>query len=247
MISLFYCFSYTHSSVANAADKIITVSTSIDYVSEYVFRGTSLARGAVQPDVNLTLGNFNAGIWASVAIGEASAIADDEINFYASYQKSISQILSWDIGTIVYHYPDTPGGLFDFGDNSTLEVYSGVNLDIHLAPSLHTYYDFNREAFTLTATAQHSLPLVSNVHLDFDLTAALVQIKGDTDYQYGLMSVALNYALKPSVNIHLGTHISLSSEDSLNFRRFQTPQGSDFAATTDNTLFWTGIGITTEF
>ena len=34
----------------------VGVSVSVDYVSEYVFRGVSFARGAVQPGIELSMG-----------------------------------------------------------------------------------------------------------------------------------------------------------------------------------------------
>jgi len=48
----------------------VSVSTSIDYVSEYVFRGVSFARGAVQPGIEVSKGDFTVGVWTSAAIGE---------------------------------------------------------------------------------------------------------------------------------------------------------------------------------
>ena len=55
---------------ANAQD--VSVSTSIDYVSDYVFRGVSLADSAIQSGVEASLGAFTAGAWFSTGVGDTS-------------------------------------------------------------------------------------------------------------------------------------------------------------------------------
>ena len=67
---------------ANAQD--VSVSTSVDYVSDYVFRGVSLADSAVQSGVEASLGAFTAGAWLSTGVGDTSITAGDEIDLYAS-------------------------------------------------------------------------------------------------------------------------------------------------------------------
>ena len=117
----------------------LTVAVSVDYVSEYVFRGTSLARGAVQPGIEISKNGFTAGVWTSTAIGEASTLAGDEIDIYGSYSWAFSDIVSADVGATIYHYPDINGNLLDFGDASTFEIYGGLGFDTPLAPTIYTY------------------------------------------------------------------------------------------------------------
>jgi len=57
----------------------VSVSTSIDLVSDYVFRGVSLADTAIQPGVEVAVGDFTVGGWFSTGVGETSALALDEI------------------------------------------------------------------------------------------------------------------------------------------------------------------------
>ena len=68
------------STYAFAGDDL-SVSVSTDYVSKYVFRGVALAGGAFQPGAEVSVGNFTAGVWASVASGEESIVFADEIGF----------------------------------------------------------------------------------------------------------------------------------------------------------------------
>ena len=234
---------------AQASDIIegVSVSTSIDYVSEYVFRGVSFARGAVQPGVELSKGNLTVGVWTSAAIGEASAVAGDEIDVYASYGFDLSDTISASVGATIFHFPDVDGGLFDFGGASTLEFSAGVGFDTLLAPSVTAYYDVDLEAFTLEGGLSHSVPVADKTSVDFGLTGGFVAADGDGDYEYGVGSVSLGYAFTDNVSSYIGANYSVSSIDSLNFRRFVDPTGTAFSATTDDTETWFGVGFAAGF
>lgn len=134
--------------VAQAQD--ISVSTSVDLVSEYVFRGTSLAEAAVQPGVEVAVGDFTAGAWFSTGFGETSIAAGDEVDLYASYSLALIDGVSTDIGITYYHYPQG-GGLFetDNGNAGSYEIFGSLGFDTVLAPSVTAYYDFTLENFTL--------------------------------------------------------------------------------------------------
>lgn len=233
---------------AQAGD--ISVSTSIDYVSEYVFRGVSFARGAVQPGIEVSKGDFTVGVWTSAAIGEASVVAGDEIDVYASYGFELSDSISASVGATIYHFPDVPGSLFDFGDASSLEFNAGVSFDTPLAPSVTAYYDVDLEAFTLEGGVGHSVPVGEKTSLDLGLTAGLVAADGGGDYEYGQASASLGYGFTDDVSAYIGANYSLSSIDSLNFRRFEdvtTTPATPFSATTSDNLLWFGVGVAAGF
>lgn len=226
----------------------LSVSISIDYNSEYVFRGVSLARGALQPGIEISKNGFTAGVWSSTAIGEASAIAGDEIDIYAGYSWAPSSIVSADIGATIYHYPDIEGNLLDFGNASTFEVYGGLGFDVPLSPTIYTYYDFDLEALTVEGGFSKNMPVAEKTTLDLSLTAGLVSLDNGTDYEYGAASANINYELSDSISFKLGANYALSSTESLNFRRFTNlATGSDFAATTDKSKFWLGLGVSANF
>lgn len=230
------------STYAFAGDDV-SVSVSVDYVSEYVFRGVSFARGAVQPGIEISKGGFTTGVWTSAAIGEASSAAGDEIDVYAGYSWDLSDAISADVGATVYHFPDVSGGLFDFGGASTIEVYAGASFDTALAPSLYGYYDFDLKAFTVEAGVGHSLPVGESTSLDLGLTGGLVTADGGGDYQYGTASASLGYGFTDDVSAYVGANYSLSSEDTL---RFKVDGNGDAFTNTDN-LFWLGVGFAAGF
>lgn len=201
------------SSTATAGD--IGVSVSTDYVSEYVFRGVSFANTAVQPGIEFSKGGFSAGVWASVGIGETSALAGDEIDLYAGYGWDINDLVSASVGATIYHFPES-GGLFAFdGNSSTLEVYAGLALDTVLAPALTGYYDFDLEAFTLEGSVGHGFAVSDDVSFDVGVTGGLVT--GSSAYEWATASASLSYGFDDESSIYVGANFSLNSNDNLNF------------------------------
>lgn len=221
------------------AGEDVSVSVSVDYVSEYVFRGVSYARGAIQPGLEVGTGGFTAGVWASLPTGDFKNIAGDEVDLYAGYSWDVSDTVSADVGATVYHFPDATGGLFDFGGASTFEVYGGLGFDTALSPSLYGYYDFDLEAFTIEGGVSHSYELAEKTSLDLGLTAGLVTADGGGDYQYGVASASVGYGFSDDVSAYVGANYSLSSEDTLRFKI----DGVGNAFTADDNLFWVGIGF----
>ena len=213
---------------AQAGD--VSVSTSIDYVSEYVFRGVSFESEAIQPGVEVGLGDFSAGVWISTGLGADSLADTDEIDFYAGYSFSLSDLISSSVGATWYHFPD--GG-------DTFEVSLGLAFDTVLAPSVTAYYDFELEAFTLEGGVGHSFAAGEKSSFDLGLTAGLVDGDGFS-YEYGLASASLGYGFTDDVSAYIGANYSVSSEDTLNFSRILEGGG-------ESDLLWFGIGVGAGF
>ena len=76
------------------------------------------------------------------------------------------------------------------------------------------------------------------------LTVGLVSIENATDYEYGLGSAALSYAVSDNVSAYIGANYSLASENTLKFR---ASGAGAVAATTKNDLLWFGVGVATSF
>jgi len=205
----------------------VSVSTSIDYVTEYVFRGTSFEDAAIQPGVEVALGDFSAGVWASTGIGENSLADTDEIDFYAGYGFTLSDTVSASIGATLYHFPDA---------SDSLEFSAGLGFDTVLSPSITAYYDIDLEAFTLEGGLGHSVPLAENTSFDLGLTAGLVDVDGGS-YEYAQASAAIGFAFTDDVSSYVAANYVLSSENTLGFTE---------GLTKDN-LFFAGVGIAAGF
>lgn len=223
---------------AHAGD--IGISTGVDVVTDYVFRGVSLADTAVQPYVEASKGNFTAGVWISTGLGDTSALAGDEVDLYASYSIPVSDSVSVDIGATYYHYPQG-GSLFetDGGGAGTYEGSVSVSFDAPFEPSLSAYYDVTLEAFTLEGGIAHSVPVSENVSFDLGASAGLVDGDGFS-YEYGSVSASVSKPLSDSTSAYVGANLALSSEDSLNYKKLLAGNGK-------GSLVWFGAGISTSF
>lgn len=223
---------------AHAGD--ISVSTSIDYVTDYVFRGVSLADSAIQPGVEMAMGNFTAGAWFSTGVGDTSILAGDEVDLYASYSFALSDKISTDVGATYYHYPQG-GSLFatDGGSAGTYEVFASFGFDGPLSPSASIYYDFTLEALTLEGGVGHSFPLGEKSSFDLGATAGLVDGDGFS-YEYAGASAAISYSFTDDVSTYVGANFALSSEDTLNYKKALSGSPKD-------SLLFFGAGIAAGF
>lgn len=223
---------------AQAGD--VNWSLSADLVSDYVFRGVSLADTAAQTGVEVGMGSFYAGAWFSTGVGDTSILAGDEVDLYAGYGFTLSDTVSADVGVTYYHYPQF-GGLFseNGGASGTYEVYGGLSFDVALAPSIYSYYDFTLENWTIEGSVGHSIAASDSLSFDLGLSAGLVDGNGFS-YEYGTASAALTKSITDAASIYVGANYSLNSEDLLNYSKI-------LSGRPDGDLLWVGTGISTSF
>jgi len=89
------------------ADTEVDVAFNVGVFSDYVYRGYSQTNEdpAIQGGMDLTAGNFYAGVWASnVDFGDDT---DAEVDFYAGYRTEV-QGFAVDGGVIAYSYVNAP-------------------------------------------------------------------------------------------------------------------------------------------
>lgn len=143
----------------------LTIQATMDYESQYIFRGKKVTNQAFQPSAQLGYpvygGSVYAGIWTSNPIGHAGGGAGapggtvpgpnqhNEIDLYGGYTYPLDILtkgLSVDVGYMYYWYPDV-SGLNITSDNQevhigftydTTSVLSGININ----PSIFYYRDF---------------------------------------------------------------------------------------------------------
>ena len=241
--------SATLATTGTAQAQDVSWSIGTDYVTEYVFRGVSLAEGAFQPYAEASVGNFTAGIWASTGVGAGSELYGDEIDFYAGYSVPLDGPLSLDLGVTYYHYPQG-GALFETEDGSagTYEVSAAVGFgDVMLAPSIAAYYDFTLENFTLEGAIGHSVGFGEKNGLDLGLTVGAVEADGGGDYQWAHGSVALSHSLTDDASVYVGANYAINSEDNtLDYERIAV--GADeVAVLSGDDKLWFAVGISAGF
>jgi len=235
----------------------IDVNSSIDTVSEYVFRGVSLGSSSVQPSTQFDLYGFHVGSWYSAGFGENSAVQVDELNLYAGYQLPLNGPFQVDIGGTAYVFPQGVNIIDGSGGTvATYEVDGTIALpDVPLSPSVFAAYDFTLDNFTIEGNISHTFDLpregwtmdaslnVGHVSLDQPLQFTTVAEAFD-NYQYGTVSLYANKAINEGLNFYFGGNFTVNTEDDVLDFDIDTTTAS---FSDDSTKFWFGSGISIDY
>ena len=249
-------------STANAQDlpqllEDIEVTSSIDTVSEYVFRGVSLGSSSVQPGTEFSVYGFTAGSWYSAGFGENSAVQLDELDLYVGYSLPLNGPVQVDLVGTYYFFPQAGDFLeTDGGSVGSFEVGGTVGLgDVFLSPSVSAYYDFTLENFTIEGGISHSFDLpregwtldasLTGGHVELDQEVVLSTIdKAFDSYQYGTVSLAANKAITDNLSFYVsGNFTGNTEDDTLDFDIDNLPTGINDSSS----VFWIGSGISISY
>ena len=239
----------------------IEVTSTIDTVSEYVFRGISLGENSVQPGTQLSVYGFTAGTWYSTGFGKSSAAQLDELDLYAGYQLPLDGPVQLGIGGTAYVYPqgndidDSSGGT-----TATYEVNATAGLqDVLFSPSVFAAYDFTLDNFTIEGNLSHSFDLPrdgwsleaslngGHVELDEVVTGATPDEDFDS-YQYGTISLAANKVITDNIGFYVSGNFTANTEDdTLNFDIIDNTPDTPDSFNDSSTVFWVGSGLSVGF
>lgn len=225
-------------SALNAQESELSVSATVAWESEYVFRGVQLSDSAFQPAVDISYGGAYLGLWTSMPVNSKDDLSR-EVDIYAGYGFDVSETFSIDFGATVYYYPSrrdaglyslipqdmnndgviaagegiTPAQQAAAADRTTVEGYIGGSFATLLNPSLYFYYDFTLENFTIEGSAGHSFAVNENVSFDLAAATGYVWVDGGQDYWYVQGSVDLVYAFTENAAFAIGTRASANDLD----------------------------------
>lgn len=192
-----------------SAQEELSVSISLAYESDYVFRGVALAEDYFAPSVDITYGDMYAGIWAALPTDSEYG---DEVDFYAGYGFSVSELVSADLGFTYYTYPDSADGLFD-GDVNTFEIYAGLSFEAPLSPSVYVFYDLDLEAFTLETSAGQSWEVSESTAIELAGYLGYVDASGIDSYFYYGAGLSYSIAMSETASASIGVNWYGSEED----------------------------------
>lgn len=128
------------------------VSTKLGFESAYVSYGTKFAEETWVPMLDVSQGDYYAGIWGYLPTQTRKSF-EGEWDFFAGRTIRASKLVSFDVGATVYRYPRTDV------DNTTLEGFAWLNFDTVLSPKLKLYYDVVVRNWIGELQVQHTLPL----------------------------------------------------------------------------------------
>ncbi len=198
-ITLLLAALLTGASLSAQAPAASSYSVTVDfpYASKYVFRGVQYAKGAFQPSVKVTSGDFYAGIWASAPVDRGYEL---EIDYFAGWGKKLSDTWSLDVGATLYTYPGLSAG-----DKTTFEPYVGATgVFGDFTSATYAYYDFTLDVFTVQETLTYSVKL--NDKANFNLSANVGHASPDSGsgYTYYGLGASVPYKLTDSATVTAG-------------------------------------------
>lgn len=130
---------------------------SLGWESEYVFRGIQASKYVFQPGAEFGVDDFYAGIEGTLSVEDDYSHLH-EVDFYGGVRHDVDDLISIDVGGILYYFPDVRDEL-PGQDQVTGEVLTGVGLQLAGEPWLYFYYDVRSEDFTIEGTLSHEIPL----------------------------------------------------------------------------------------
>lgn len=185
-----------------AAD--LSVSTSVDLASSYVFRGSTLNKKAsVQPAVEMGIGDsLSIGTWASLPMEKLEEEQSSEVDLYVSYSHDIGWA-SIDLGATEYIYPE------DDADNDR-EISVGMSFDTLLSPSVTAYSGIAgaiENQMYYEAAISQGIYTTSSFEIDAGLTSGYLDPEeGEAGFSHLLASLTAGFgSLSASANYVIET------------------------------------------
>ena len=143
-----------------------------------MFRGQRLNGAGFQPTIEMTAGDFTAGIWANVVLDKkVPDSSDPEFDLYGSYTMNIEKNWSFVPGFTAYFYPSAPTSAGFYRTTFEPSVALNGTVDgVKLTPKV--YYDTVLKGATYELTAAYALPLKDlGTELGFVATAGTYKLK----------------------------------------------------------------------
>lgn len=192
---------------APAAAQEVEISANAAIVSEYRFRGVDLSGGdiAVQGGVDVALpAGFYVGTWGSSIDETTVGYGHTELDVYGGWSTDISDTVSFDVGVIMYMYPNAGPGDFDY-----VEFYSSVGAA--LGPAEVTFG-------IAYAPDQDSLGSTDNFYVYTDVGVGIpdspISISGHLGYTDGFLTFTNNskaWDWSVGIDVALGDTLSVGA------------------------------------
>ncbi len=205
------------------------VTLDFPYVSKYVFRGVELADHSIQPSVEVSVGDFYAGVWNNTPLqNEHDGDISKETDIYIGYAPALTESLTADFGATYFWYPAVGPALDDY----SFEISAGVTWSVKgFTPSLYLYRDLHLDVTTIQTGVGYSIPLASlGTSLDLNATFGAVQPDDGEDYCYYSVGVSVPYKLSDKFTLNVGASYVENDLDN-----------------GDDPGFWGTIGVTYSF
>ena len=158
------------------AEDEISVGTSADFLSKYVWRGQDLVDDWVlQPGASIGYKGITASFWGNLDLTDENGNQGEfsEIDLTLDYSGQVPGIdlVSYSLGVINYDFPAS-------GADDTWELYWGFGLDVPASPSVTVYHDVDEVdgtyvSFGVGHSFENLFEIDSGVGVGLDLGASI--------------------------------------------------------------------------
>ncbi len=194
-------------SPAAAADP--EFSANVGVVTDYVFRGFSQTdeNPAVQGGVDMTVGNFYAGVWGStIDFGDDSPA---EVDIYGGYRTEALGF-AWDFGVVGYLYPSAEADNYDFVEFKVgaSRAFGDVTLGgaVFYSPQ---FFGIDEEAYYYELNG--AVPIADK----WTVSAAIGRQTLDVSDDYATWNVGVVYAFDDNISFDVRYHDTDTSDIAL--------------------------------
>ena len=150
------------------------ISTSVDFASAYVFRGTTVNDGfVIQPGVEGEVAGLTVGAWANIDMDNVGADQVSEIDLYIA--KDLGSVAGWDVsaGLCEYTYPGVEGNGETELSVSASGAISGFDLSVSAyaniaESSTPNYYELSTGGATAIAGVALDYGIAAGYSIDAD-------------------------------------------------------------------------------
>jgi len=199
-----------------------SITADFTYATKYVFRGVQLAKGAAQPSIKLTAGDFYASVWSSMPLNRGYEL---EFDYTAGYGFKLGDGWALDTGLTVYTYPGLSSG-----DKATYEGFVGLNGTVGvLSTGTYAYYDFTLKAFTVQEALGYSVTIDPKTSVNFTASVGHVAPDVGSGYTYYGLDIAVPYKLTDAATFTVGGHYASHNISGLEDNHFWATVGLTYA------------------
>jgi hypothetical protein len=179
--------------------------------SAYVFRGAQMSDEMIKLTGELRLNGLHAGATLIQPV-DTDDFANETRVFggWSPHLEDHGSPLDFELGFTWYATPDTAPG---FPDADRFEPYAKLFFNAPLMPSIASYYDTERETYTLEGRLTHFVPFGSLNGLELGFDGGLVSPDGADDHTYAQGSIELVRNFLGGVEGYVGVRGAVSSED----------------------------------
>jgi hypothetical protein len=158
------------------AEDGLSVGTSADFLSKYVWRGQDLVDDWVlQPGASIGYKGITASFWGNLDLtddnGNQGEFSEIDLTLDYSGQVPGIDLVSYSLGVINYDFPAS-------GADDTWELYWGFGLDVPASPSVTVYHDVDEVdgtyvSFGIGHSFENLFEIDSGVGVGLDLSASI--------------------------------------------------------------------------